>query len=87
MIHTIMELLFVAFPVTFLSIFLGAVAGGYFFDAPGAIAGSFVGLVFGVLFERRVQTAASRLARREWLGAIFVAGLVLIVGTVAILTR
>ena len=87
MFHTVMELVFLAFPVTFLCMLVGAIAGGYFFASTGAIVGSLLGLVIGVLFEQRVQAAASRLARREWLGALFVTALVLIIGAIAILTR
>ena len=87
MINALVEIVFVAFPVTFIATVLGLAAGGFFLWPYGPILGGLIGLICGGLLEQRLQTAVGGFARRKWMGALFVVGLILIIGTVAILTR
>jgi len=87
MLHAILELVFIAFPMTFIATIAGLMAGGYFFGPIGSGLGGLIGLICGAVLEYRLQYLIAAAGRAKWAGIIFVVGLIVTVAAVAVATR
>ena len=87
MFSTVMELVFVAFPVVVLATLAGAAVGGLLFGTLSAFAGGFAGLIGGGLLEVWLQKQNWSGPRHKWLAGALVVALMGAIVLAAVLTR